>query len=86
MIDLNDDTASCSWKHLLEAATENAVTDFEIEFCDSLREKLARFGDSARLTDAPPAHDACAARTGAVFPAFQPLALYGRGPAAARSG
>ena len=23
MIDLNEDTASCSWKHLLEAATEN---------------------------------------------------------------
>ena len=27
MVDLNDDTASCSWSHLLEAATENAVTD-----------------------------------------------------------
>ena len=44
MIDLNDDTASSSWKPLLEAATGNAVTDFEIEFCDSRREKLARFG------------------------------------------
>jgi hypothetical protein len=52
MIDLNDDTASCSWKHLPDAATENAVTDFEIGFCDSLREKLARFGNRTRLTDA----------------------------------
>ena len=52
MIDLNDDTAACSWKHLLQAAADNAATDFEIEFCDSLREKPARFGESARLTEA----------------------------------
>ena len=64
MIDLNDDTASCSWTHLLEAATESAVTDFEIEFCDSLREKLARFGDSARLTDAQFHKLACIAQAG----------------------
>lgn len=64
MIDLNDDTASCNWKPLLEAATENAVTDFEIEFCDSLREKLARFGDSARLTDAQFHKLTCIAQAG----------------------
>jgi len=64
MIDLNDDTPSCRWKHLLEAATENAVTDFEIEFCDSLREKLARFGDSTRLTDAQFHKLTCIAQAG----------------------
>lgn len=64
MIDLNDDTASCSWKPLLEAAAENAVADFEIEFCDSLREKLARFGDSARLTDAQFHKLTCIAKAG----------------------
>jgi hypothetical protein len=57
MIDLNDNTASCSWSHLLEAATENAVTDFEIEFCDSLRE-------NARLTDAQFHKLTCIAQAG----------------------
>ncbi len=52
MIDLNDTMAPWGWTELLAAATENAVTDFEIEFCDSLRQKLARFGESARLTGA----------------------------------
>ena len=64
MIDLNEDAASCSWKPLLESATENAVTDFEIEFCDSLREKLARFGESARLTDAQFHKLTCIAKAG----------------------
>ncbi|WP_037547513.1 hypothetical protein [Stappia stellulata] len=50
MIDLNDDTPSCSWTHLLEAASENAVTDFEIEFCGSLREKLERFAERLETT------------------------------------
>ena len=63
MIDLNDDR-TCTWKGLLEAATENAITDFEIEFCDSLREKLARFGDSARLTDAQFHKLTCIAQAG----------------------
>jgi hypothetical protein len=64
MIDLNDDTASCSWKPLLAAATGNAVTDFEIEFCESLREKLELFGDSARLTDAQFHKLTCIAQAG----------------------
>ena len=64
MIDLNDDTASCSWMHLLEAATENAVTDFEIEFCESLRQKLEKFGTRARLTEAQHHKLTCIARAG----------------------
>ena len=64
MIDLNEDTASCSWKPLLETATENAVTDFEIEFCDSRHEKLARFGENARLTDAQFHKLTCIAQAG----------------------
>ena len=58
MIDLNDATASCSWTHLLEAATENAVTDFEIEFCDSLHEKLARFSALAAAVSPLPREEA----------------------------
>lgn len=64
MIDLNDDTAFCSWRHLLEAATENAVTEFEIEFCDSLRQKLERFGARARLTEAQFHKLTCIAQAG----------------------
>jgi len=64
MIDLNDDTASCSWMHLLEAATENAVTDFEIAFCESLRQKLEKFGARARLTEAQHHKLTCIARAG----------------------
>ena len=51
MIDLNDDPPTCTWKELLAAATDNAATDFEIEFCDSLRQKLERYGARAQLTD-----------------------------------
>jgi hypothetical protein len=64
MIDLNDDTASCSWTRLLEAAAGNAVTDFEIAFCGSLRRKLARFGESARLTEAQHHKLTCIAQAG----------------------
>ena len=64
MIDLNDTMAPCGWTELLAAATENAVTDFEIEFCDSLRDKLARFGESARLTDAQFHKLTCIAQAG----------------------
>lgn len=64
MIDLNDNMAPCGWTELLAAATENAVTDFEIEFCDSLRDKLARFGESARLTDAQFQKLSCIAQAG----------------------
>lgn len=71
MIDLNDETASCSWKHLLEAAAENAITDFEIAFCDSLREKLERFGERARLTDAQFHKLSCIAKAGGFWERHQ---------------
>ena len=64
MIDLNDDTTSCSWKALLANATENATTDFEIEFCDSLREKLERFGARTQLTEAQFHKLTCIAQAG----------------------
>lgn len=64
MIDLNEELASGSWKELLAAASENAVTEFEIEFCDSLRQKLDRFGTRARLTEAQFHKLTCIARAG----------------------
>jgi hypothetical protein len=64
MIDLNDDTTTCTWKVLLATATKNAATDFEIEFCDSLRQKLERFGARAQLTDAQFHKLTCIAQAG----------------------
>ena len=64
MIDLNEELAACRWSELLAAASENAVTEFEIEFCDSLHEKLARFGENARLTDAQFHKLTCIAQAG----------------------
>ena len=64
MIDLNDDTKTCAWKRLLGAATKNAATDFEIEFCDSLCQKLERFGARAQLTDAQFNKLTCIAQAG----------------------
>ena len=64
MIDLNDDTASSSWSHLLQAATENAITEFEVEFCESLRQKLETFGARARLTEAQHHKLTCIAQAG----------------------
>ena len=64
MIDLNEELAACSWTGLLAAATENVVTEFEIEFCDSLHKKLARLSDSARLTDAQFHKLTCIAQAG----------------------
>lgn len=64
MIDLNDDTASCSWARLLEAAAGNAITDFEVEFCESLRRKLEKFGARARLTEAQFHKLTCIAQAG----------------------
>ena len=64
MIDLNEELASGRWKDLLAAASENAVTEFEIEFCDGLRQKLDRFGARARLTDAQMHKLTCIAQAG----------------------
>lgn len=64
MIDLNEELASGRWRELLSAATENAVTAFEIEFCDCLRQKLDRFGARTRLTEAQFHKLTCIARAG----------------------
>ena len=62
MIDLNNETAP--WADLLAAATANAITDFEVEFCESLRQKLATFGTRARLTEAQHRKLTCIAQAG----------------------
>ena len=62
MIDLNEGTAP--WAGLLAAATANAITDFEVEFCESLRQKLEQFGARARLTEAQQHKLTCIAQAG----------------------
>lgn len=63
-MDLNDDGPAGEWLTLLEAAEANAETDFEIEFCESLREKLDVYGSRARLTGAQEHKLRCIARGG----------------------
>ena len=62
MIDLNTETAP--WTDLLAAATANAITHFEVEFCESLRQKLEKFGARARLTEAQHHKLTCIAQAG----------------------
>lgn len=64
MMDLNDDGPAEDWLTLLEVAEANAETDFEIEFCESLREKFAIYGSRARLTDAQEHKLRCIAKAG----------------------
>jgi hypothetical protein len=49
-IDLNHDGPDL--QALLKAAEANAETDFEIEFCASLRERMSLYGDRIMLTSA----------------------------------
>lgn len=63
-MDLNDDGPAEEWLTLLEVAEANAETDFEIEFCESLREKFDTYGSRARLTDAQENKLRCIARGG----------------------
>ena len=49
-IDLNRDGPDL--QALLQAAEVNAETDFEIEFCASLRERMSVYGDRTMLTAA----------------------------------
>ena len=63
-MDLNDDGPAEEWLTLLEAAEANAETAFEIEFCESLREKFDTYGSRARLTDAQEHKLRCIARGG----------------------
>lgn len=51
-IDLNHGDANPDLQALLNAAEANAQTDFEIEFCASLREKLRIYGNRVMLTAA----------------------------------
>jgi len=62
MIDLNDDLPE--WAEMLKEAENNASTDFEIEFCESLREKLRKYGENAKLTDAQEYKLSCIAQGG----------------------
>lgn len=43
-IDLNREGPDRDLAALLEAAEANAATEFEIEFCASMREKFRRYG------------------------------------------
>lgn len=52
------------WAELLEQAEENAKTGFEIEFCDSLREKLEKYGEGATITEAQEYKLNCIAQAG----------------------
>ncbi|MEW5704896.1 MAG: hypothetical protein AB1781_09990 [Pseudomonadota bacterium] len=64
MMDLNHDGPARNWLALLAAAEANAETEFEIEFCASLREKLDAYGDRARLTPAQEYKLHCIAEAG----------------------
>lgn len=61
-LDFNDDGPD--WLQLLEQAEENAETEFEIEFCESLREKAEKYGERALLTDAQQYKLNCIAQSG----------------------
>ena len=52
MLDLNDDGPTASLMALLDKAEANAETDFEIGFCESLREKLRTYGGRVTLSAA----------------------------------
>jgi len=49
---------------LLQAAEANAETDFEIEFCASLRERMHVYGDRTMLTPAQERKLRCIALAG----------------------
>lgn len=63
-MDLNDEGPAEDWLALLEAAEANAETGFEIEFCESLREKFEIYGSRARLSAAQENKLRCIARAG----------------------
>jgi hypothetical protein len=51
-IDLNREGPDPDLRALLKSAEANAKTDFEIEFCASLREKFLVYGNRVMLTAA----------------------------------
>ena len=50
MIDTNDGLPA--WAYMLDEAEANATTEFEVNFCATLRERIMNHGREARLTDA----------------------------------
>ncbi len=63
-MDLNDDGPAEEWLELLSEAEANAETDFEIEFCESLRERFTTYGYRTRLSDAQETKLRCIAKGG----------------------
>ena len=61
-IDLNRDGPDL--RALLKAAEANAETDFETEFCASLREKISMYSDRTMLTAAQERKLRCIAQAG----------------------
>ena len=61
-IDLNHEGADL--QALLKVAEANAETDFEIEFCASLREKISVYGNRTMLTAAQEHKLRCIAQAG----------------------
>jgi hypothetical protein len=61
-IDLNREGPDL--RALLQAAEANAETDFEIEFCESLRERMSVYGDHTKLTAAQEHKLRCIAQAG----------------------
>ena len=52
MFDLNDQGVPEEWLELLRLAEDNAETEFERQFCESLRDKFETCGERTQLTSA----------------------------------
>jgi len=63
-IDFNREGPDRDLADLLDSAEANAETEFEIEFCASLREKFWRYGDRTTLTAAQEHKLRCIAQAG----------------------
>ena len=71
MLDLNDDGSTANLVALLDKAEANAETDFEVEFCESLREKLRIYGDRVTLSAAQQYKLRCIAAGGGFWERWQ---------------
>ena len=63
-IDLNGERPDPGLQALLDAAVANAETDFEVQFCESLRERFRVYGNRATLTAAQEQKLRCIAEAG----------------------
>ena len=70
-MDLNDDGPTANLMALLDKAEANAETDFEIEFCESLRERLRTYGGGATLSAAQQHKLQCIAVAGGFWERLQ---------------